>query len=68
MEGAKSNGDSFICKEGGNWTGTSAIRLLAYGIAGDLVDEYVRLSVPTCLDLMYRFYSAVVVVFGEEYL
>ncbi|KAI4963769.1 hypothetical protein ZWY2020_010532 [Hordeum vulgare] len=47
---------------------TAAIRMLAYGIPGDLVDEYVRMSEATCLMSMYEFYHAVIEVFGPEYL
>ena len=47
---------------------TAAVRMLAYGIAGDLVDEYVRMSESTCLEAMYKFCKAVVQVFGPEYL
>lgn len=39
---------------------TAAIRMLAYGVAGDLVDEYLRMSESTCLESMYRFCQAVV--------
>ncbi|XP_020195431.1 uncharacterized protein [Aegilops tauschii subsp. strangulata] len=47
---------------------TAAIRMLAYGISGDLVDEYVRMSETTCLMSMYKFCQAVIEVFGLEYL
>ena len=47
---------------------TAAIRMLAYGIPGDLVDEYVRMSESTCLLSLYNFCKAVVAVFGYEYL
>ncbi|XP_073359709.1 uncharacterized protein [Aegilops tauschii subsp. strangulata] len=47
---------------------TAAIRMLAYGILGDLVDEYVRISESTCLLSLYSFYKAMVAVFGPEYL
>ena len=33
----------------------AAIRMLTYGVAGDLVDEYLRMSESTCLESMYRF-------------
>ena len=39
---------------------TAAIRMLAYGVAGDLVDEYLRMSESTCLESMYKFCQAVV--------
>ena len=42
--------------------------MLAYGIPGDLVDEYVRMSESTCLLSLYTFCTAVVEVFGPEYL
>ncbi|XP_020178211.1 uncharacterized protein [Aegilops tauschii subsp. strangulata] len=47
---------------------TGAIRMLAYGVPGDLIDEYVRMSESTCLHSMYKFCKAVIVVFGPEYL
>ena len=45
-----------------------AIRMLAYGISGDLVDEYVRMSESICLLSMYSLCKAVVAVFGPEFL
>ena len=42
--------------------------MLAYGVPGDLVDEYVRMSESTCLEALYRFCRAVVQVFGAKYL
>jgi hypothetical protein len=47
---------------------SAAIRMLAYGVAGDLVDEYMRMGESTCLDSMYKFCRAVIDVFGEHYL
>jgi hypothetical protein len=45
----------------------AAIRMLAYVVA-DLIDEYLRMSETTCLDSMYKFCKAVIVVFSEVYL
>ncbi|KAK1616255.1 hypothetical protein QYE76_021772 [Lolium multiflorum] len=33
---------------------TTAIRMLAYGVAGDFVDEFTCMSESTCLEAMYR--------------
>jgi hypothetical protein len=46
----------------------AAIRMLAYGVDSDLVNEYMRLSETTCLESMYKFCRAVVAVFGKVYL
>lgn len=67
--------DYFICKRDAVGTlgfssyqkCTAAIRMLAYGVAGDLVDEYVRMSETTCLEAMYKFCKTVIQVFGTEY-
>ncbi|KAK1619273.1 hypothetical protein QYE76_024790 [Lolium multiflorum] len=37
---------------------TTAIRMLAYGVAGDFVDEYTRMSESTCLEAMYVLQSS----------
>jgi hypothetical protein len=42
--------------------------MLAYGVAGDLVDEYVRMSESTYIESMYNFCQAIISIFGEEYL
>jgi hypothetical protein len=42
--------------------------MLAYGLAGDLVDEYMRMRESTCIEPMYNFCRAITSVFGEEYL
>jgi hypothetical protein len=44
-----------------------AIRMHAYGVAGDLVDYYMRMSESTCIDSMYNFCRAIISVFGKEY-
>ena len=33
---------------------TATIRMLAYGVDGDLVDEYMHMSEPRCLRAMYK--------------
>jgi hypothetical protein len=47
---------------------SAAIRMLAYGVACDLIDEYLRMSESTCLESMYKFCKAVIAVFGTVYL
>ena len=47
---------------------TVMVRMLAYGIHGDIVDEYLRMSGSTCLASLYKFRKAVATVFGPEYL
>jgi hypothetical protein len=45
---------------------TSYQKCMAYGVVGDLVDEYMRMSESTCLASRYKFYKAVVQVFGRN--
>jgi hypothetical protein len=40
-----------------------AIRMLAYGVASDLVDEYIRMNELGCLEAMYMFRKVVVAIF-----
>ncbi|KAF8389027.1 hypothetical protein HHK36_025712 [Tetracentron sinense] len=47
---------------------TAAMRMLAYGVAADAVDNYVRIGESTSIESLRRFVRAVVEVFGEEYL
>ncbi|XP_050257552.1 uncharacterized protein LOC126702767 [Quercus robur] len=47
---------------------TAALRMLAYGVSGDLIDEYVRIGETTVLESMKKFITAVIDVFSEEYL
>jgi hypothetical protein len=42
--------------------------MLAYGVADDLIDEYLGMSETTFLELMYKFCKAVIAVFGTVYL
>ena len=47
---------------------TAAIRMLAYGVAADAVDEYIRIGESTTIECTKRFVSAIIDVFGDEYL
>jgi hypothetical protein len=42
--------------------------MLAYGVAADQVDEYLRIGETTAIESLKRFVKAVVEVFGDEYL
>jgi hypothetical protein len=41
---------------------------LAYGVPGDLIDEYMCMSESTCHETMYRFCKDVIAVFGKYHL
>jgi hypothetical protein len=45
---------------------SAAVRQLAYGVPGYLIDDYMRMSESTCHEAMYRFCEDVIAVF-EEY-
>ncbi|XP_020156970.1 uncharacterized protein [Aegilops tauschii subsp. strangulata] len=74
--GARSYDDYFILKKGVVGTigfsdyqkRTAALRIFAYGTAADSWDEYLRMSQSTCRDAMVRLATAVVEVFGPQYL
>jgi hypothetical protein len=42
--------------------------MLDYGVVGDFVDEYMRMSESTCIEAIYNFCRAIIAVFGEVYL
>ena len=42
--------------------------MLAYGVAADAVDEYLRIGETTTIKCVKKFVRAIVTVFGEEYL
>ncbi|XP_030969673.1 uncharacterized protein LOC115989949 [Quercus lobata] len=47
---------------------TAALRMLAYGVAADFMDEYVRIGESTAIESMKKFVQAVVDIFSKEYL
>jgi hypothetical protein len=47
---------------------STAIRMLSYGVVGDLIDEYLQLSKSTFLESMYKFRRAVITLFSTVYL
>ena len=47
---------------------TAAMRMLAYGVAADCVDEYLKIGASTAMECLKQFALGVVQVFGEEYL
>ena len=47
---------------------TAALRMLAYEVSGDLIDEYVWIGETTALESLKKFVTAVIDVFFEEYL
>ena len=47
---------------------TAALRMLAYGAAGDCNDEYLQLSKSTSLESMDRFCNSIVAIYSQEYL
>uniref|UniRef100_A0A2N9H634 DDE Tnp4 domain-containing protein n=1 Tax=Fagus sylvatica TaxID=28930 RepID=A0A2N9H634_FAGSY len=47
---------------------TAALRMLAYGVAADSTDEYVRIGESTAVESLRKFVKAVVNIFSEEYL
>ncbi|KAL1370522.1 hypothetical protein AAHE18_01G066500 [Arachis hypogaea] len=47
---------------------TAAIQMLAYGIAADAVDDYVRIGESTTIECLEKFVEGVISVFQDEYL
>ncbi|XP_042415442.1 uncharacterized protein LOC122004655 [Zingiber officinale] len=44
------------------------MRVLAYGVGADLMDEYVRIGETTAIKSMKLFVKSVISIFGDEYL
>jgi hypothetical protein len=47
---------------------TTALRILAYGVAVDSTDEYVRIGESTAVESLKKFVKVVVNIFSEKYL
>ncbi|XP_028080762.1 uncharacterized protein LOC114282308 [Camellia sinensis] len=47
---------------------TSAIRMLAHGVAADVVDDYVRIGENTAIESLKHFCNSIIEIFGPEYL
>ncbi|WZZ84704.1 hypothetical protein YC2023_113283 [Brassica napus] len=47
---------------------TATIRVLAYGSAADVVDEYLRLGATTARLCVEHFVEGIIYLFGDEYL
>ena len=47
---------------------TLALRILAYRVATNVVDEYLRLDVSTTIESLKRFVKSIVEIFEDQYL
>jgi hypothetical protein len=47
---------------------TAALRMLTYGMTADATDDYIRIGESTAIESLRRFVTAIVQVFGDEYL
>jgi hypothetical protein len=47
---------------------TAALRQLAYGIAADTIDEYLKLGKTTVLECLKYYCSSIIKCFGDEFL
>ena len=47
---------------------TAALRMLAYGVSSDFIDEYVRIGETIALKSLKKFVTVAIDVFSEEYL
>nr|XP_029150776.1 uncharacterized protein LOC112770436 [Arachis hypogaea] len=47
---------------------TAAIRMLAYRVGADVVDDYVRIGKSTIIEYLKKFVEGVISVFEDEYL
>ena len=47
---------------------TAALRMLAYGVTADFMDEYVRIGESTAIESLKKFVKVMVDIFSKEYL
>nr|XP_017217028.1 PREDICTED: putative nuclease HARBI1 [Daucus carota subsp. sativus] len=47
---------------------TAAMRMLAYGISADAVDDYVRIGESTAIECLKKFVTNIILIFESEYL
>ena len=47
---------------------TAALRMLAYGVAAEFMDEYVRIGESAAMKSLKKFVKAVVTIFSDEHL
>ena len=47
---------------------TTAIRMLAYGVSADFMDEYIRIGETIAIKSLKKIVKAIVSIFSEEYL
>ncbi|XP_013617289.1 PREDICTED: uncharacterized protein LOC106323762 [Brassica oleracea var. oleracea] len=47
---------------------TTVMRMLAYGVAADAIDEYIKIGGTTALECLRRFYKGIIRLYEQEYL
>ncbi|KAJ0467388.1 putative harbinger transposase-derived protein [Helianthus annuus] len=47
---------------------TAALRMLAYGVSADFMDEYIRIGESTAMESLKKFCETIVSIFSSEYL
>ncbi|XP_028112219.1 uncharacterized protein LOC114310447 [Camellia sinensis] len=47
---------------------TAALRMLAYGVAADFMDEFLRIEESTAMNSLFYFVKAVVEIYSDQYL
>jgi len=47
---------------------TTTLRMFAYGVSIDFLDEYIKIGEPTTIESLKRFVKAMISIFLEEYL